>query len=248
VAGLGFKGGGRLGGNPLEDVVLAVSVLHQEHVAVERFKERFRSDAVHYGRRHPLVQEDEEDWWCQLLVRLMGLDDQPGKLRRYSGRSGLKNWLARVAMNFPGCFVVPKGGANDGLEEIARSAPIPGPDDIECQELLGDAVRDAIGQLTPQQRALLYMLFAEGLAGKDVARILGIHPGQVSRRKEMAIEQLHAILGKLADASSRGGAYRDCLESLTGTRNWRELADVFLRTLRDLRPIDGDTPNEEADA
>ena len=67
----------------MEDVVLAVAVLHQRPEAIERFSERFRSRAIGLAvKTNPHVREDAEDWWCQLLVHLMGVGDRPGKLQK----------------------------------------------------------------------------------------------------------------------------------------------------------------------
>lgn len=232
---LGFQGGGRLGGNPLEDVVLATAVLHQHPVALQRFAERFRSRAIGLAvKANSRVREDAEDWWCQLLVHLMGVGQRPGKLRKYGGRCGLWNWLARVVRNFSVDWGHDPPGHSDEIEQIPASRHNPA-EDRECQELLGGAVRRAIGQLDPEQRALLYLLFAEQLPGNVVAAALEVHPGNISRQKERAVKRLHDALASLDASADPGRAYGDCLEILAHARNLRELADVFLTALSELQ-------------
>lgn len=244
-SGMGLQGGGRLGGNPVEDVVLAVAVLHQEPKAIERFTERFQGKAVRVAMKsNPRVAEDEEDWWCQLLVHLMGLGDRPGKLQKYAGRCGLWNWLARVAQNFSARWGSVISGDSELLERLIVLGENPA-EESECQKLLANAVREAIGGLSPEQGTLLYFLFAENLPGKDVAVILGVHPGSVTRRKDKAIELLHEALAAIDGSPARAQAYRDCLESLTGMRNWPQLAGVFLETLQDFRPNGDRDGNKE---
>lgn len=176
----------------------------------------------------------------------MGVGDHPGKLGKYAGRCGLWNWLVRVAKNFSADWGIARATDSGPLEGLAVVDKNPA-EENECRQLLGGAVREAIATLAPEQGTLLYFLFAEGLPGKDVAGILGVHPGQVSRRKERAIERLREALASLGGPSPQGRAYRDCLESLTGTRNWRELAGVFLRTLTKFRPAD-DAASQEPEA
>lgn len=247
--GLGFQGGGRLGGNPLEDVVLATAVLCQEPAAIDRFSERYQAGAIRVATKvNPRVREDEQDWWCQLLVHLMGVGDRPGKLQKYSGHCGLSNWLARVAKNFSVRWGTASTSESDLLEEVVvqsrNDAEV-----SECQKLLGGAVRDAVGRLSPEQGTLLYFLFDERLPGKEISAILGVHPGSVSRKKDKAIDLLQEALAAIDGPPNRAQAYRDCLESLTGTRNWRELADVFLGALQEYRPDgDGQIDREEEGA
>ena len=245
VAGQGYIRGGRLGGNPLEDVVLAVAVLRQEPVAIERFAERFQNKAIRVAMKsNPRVAEDEQDWWCQLLVHLMGVGDRRGKLQKYAGHCGLWNWLVRVAKNFSvrwGSVLPCDSEPLERLIVLGQNSA----EESECQKLLGGAIRDVIGHLSPDQGTLLYLLFAENLPGKDVATILGVHPGSISRQKDKAIGLLHEALATIDGPPSRSQAYRDCLESLTGTRNWRELAGVFLTVLQQYRPDGAETVHQK---
>jgi RNA polymerase sigma factor (sigma-70 family) len=244
AAGRGLLKGGRLGGNPFEDVVLAAAVLHREPVAIQRFTERFRADAIRSARKTYLSpHEDEEDWWCQFLMHLMGLGPRNGKLDRFQGRCGLKNWLPRVAKNFKGGVIRLQGGDDADWENLG-DGPQPDPGERECHELLSGVLRNTLAQLTPPQRTLFYMIYVERLALKDVAPFLEIHAGNVGRHRKATIEQLDAMLAQLDDATNKGRAYQDCLKSLTDTRNWRELADVFLETLRDLHEEGEDSPQE----
>lgn len=246
-AGLGFQGGGRLGGNPFEDVVLAVAVWHRRPEAIERFTDRFRSRAIGVAvKTNRLVREDVNDWWCQLLVHLMGVGDRPGKLQKYAGRCGLWNWLARVARNFSAAGGREPPGDSEEIEQLPARPHDP-TEDRDCRELLGGAVRRAIGRLVPEQRTLLYLLFVERLPGKDVAAALGVHPGNISRQKERTVQQLHEALASLDASAVQAQGYRDCLETLTQTRNLRELADVFLTALTELSSA-GDDVEQEADA
>ncbi len=52
------------------------------------------------------------------------------------------------------------------------------------------ALRDAIGSLTLQQRRILFLLFFEGLAEKEIARKLGSSQQAVSKSKRKALDKL----------------------------------------------------------
>ena len=228
--GLGFCGKGQLGGNPLQDVVLAAAVLQREPVAIERFSERFRDRALALARKTNPRISDLEDWWSQLMVHLAGVGCVAGKLAKYGGRCGLWNWLARVVINFSRDRPKPLPSHSGVLESIP-APPTSLAEDRDCLELLGGLVRQAIEQLAAEQATLLYLLYVERLSGKEVAAILGVHPGTISRRTEKAIKHFHKALASFELSSLHGQGYRECLETLSHARNLRELADVFLSAL-----------------
>lgn len=236
--GLGFRGGGQLGGNPLEDVVLATAVAAGDPHAKERFCERFRERAIALAKKtHPFI-DDPDDWWCQFWVHLVGVGERPGKLAKYSGHCGLWNWLARVIINQSRQPLDPLPH-HGPLRETIPAPESQGVEDRDCLKLLGDVVRTAINRLRPDEATLLYLFYVEGMSGMEVAAVLGVHPGTVSRRKAEAVGRLAEELAALDASSSQAMGYHDCLEILARARNLRELGDIFLRALTDSQQTEG---------
>jgi RNA polymerase sigma factor (sigma-70 family) len=66
---------------------------------------------------------------------------------------------------------------------------------IECRTLLTNLLQGALAELRPEDRLLLLLAFVEGLEGRQIAGVLGIDPGNVSRRKARALEALRQRLG-----------------------------------------------------
>jgi hypothetical protein len=73
------------------------------------------------------------------------------------------------------------------------------------------------------------MLYGEGLAGREVARLLGIDPGNVSRRKERALDLLRHSL----DEGPGETAYRESLQVLFGGSGRLDLGNRLMTLLKD---------------
>ena len=119
-SGRGFRGGGRLGGNPLRDVVLAVAMVHKDDAATRTFEDEYLSFSKGMaGKFHPRLAEDTDEWWYDLLDHLAGYTNPPGKLDRFYGRCALRNWLGTVVWNFLRRRKSRKEVATDDLDALS---------------------------------------------------------------------------------------------------------------------------------
>jgi RNA polymerase sigma factor (sigma-70 family) len=238
--GLGWLGDGRLGGDVLRDVVLAEAMLRHDNAALDCFEREYRSYAIRIaGTVRPDLAACP-DWWNELLDRLAGVSEPPGKLERFLGRAGLQNWLGTVVRRFlwdrsrrdPA-----EGERAEPVEELPAPAGRGQPAETlisdECLELFQGLLHGAFGRMQPRERLLLFLHYAEGLSGKEVAAILRIHPGNVSRSKERALEQLRTeLLPEEAALAGRAGTYEECLQHLLGGSARRSFAGVLTEALR----------------
>ncbi len=234
-SGQGYSGGGRLGGDPLRDVVLAVAVTKKN----DRATEYFHSDYFGFlkglaGKKDRQFLRDTDEWgnpawWNPFLDHLAGYTKPPGKLKRFYGKCALRNWLPVVLWR----FLTPRrspGDANcDSLDDNSPPATTSADDPArrECVELFAELVALAMAELPKQDRLLLSLLYIDGLKQKDAAQVLGVNPGNVTRRKDRAIQALGKLTAEHAERLGKQESYHECLSYLT------EEGKDFAQTLRE---------------
>lgn len=233
-AGRGWLRGGRLGGDPLRDVVLAVAMPRKDERAVECFQaEYFDFLRRLAGRRRQCFYQEPDPWWNDFLDFLAGYTTSAPKLDRFQGRCALRNWLGTVLWNFLGRW---DGAPAEGMQTIEDGRvghqPEPRVDDLEpCLELFAGLVRQALDELPKQDRLVLCLLYVEGLQLKEVARIVGKHPGNAGKQRDKALARLRERLLELAAERSQEQIYGECLEALDIAP--RDFGDAVYEALRE---------------
>ncbi len=209
----GFKGRGNLGGDPLRDVFLAVSVVQKDEGACRLFVEEYESHVTGLvGRQIPLAF----DWWHDFVDALAGFTRPPGKLERFTGRCALRVWLRTVAWNF----------ARDMKRREARFRTLPeeahafpaclnSPEETatskECVERLRKVIAAALDAMDRESSFLLLMLVEEKFTKKALAQFLGIHPGTLSRRKFKVLQEFR---DHLTQQEQTQPGIQDCVDYL----------------------------------
>ena len=207
--GKGYRGGGELGGNPLRDVVLARAMRYHDERAVKLFRsEYFEFCCGMAGRLDPGLAEREELWWSDLLDHLMGTLKPPGSLKKFDGRSALRNWLGTVLIRFlrrwqekeDKCLQIEpekfNGKKNEAFAGVVDERELP------YHYVIANIVRHAVRSLSNDECLLLYFLYVEELSQVEVAGIFGIHPGNVSRKRQRALENLLSSVESIAKLAS----------------------------------------------
>jgi RNA polymerase sigma-70 factor, ECF subfamily len=113
-------------------------------------------------------------------------------LRRFRGDAKLGTWLYRIAYN--ACL--------DELRRSRRGDELPldmdlasrDPDPADVVSGRGDLAR-ALAGLTPEDRAAVLLVDAQGLDYRETARVLGIPEGTVASRLNRARASLRTTLG-----------------------------------------------------
>ncbi len=190
------------------DEVLVRRCLAGEPAAWELFAERF-SGLVYFaivhtlkggGGRRSLPDDLVGEVHNQIFVGLM--EDQGRRLGRWHGRSKLSHWIKVVSVNRTIDYLRaqrrdlplddPDGPAAISFAALAHKGPDP-----ELQAMRGERSRllgAAVGRLAPHDRALVRLIFVEGLSGEDVARELGTTVGAVYTRKNRIRKRLKKLL------------------------------------------------------
>ncbi len=194
AAGRGYRGGGQLGGDPLRDVVLAVAMVRKDQRAPRVFEEDYRAFACGLAAKmHKRLAADPDSWWNDLLDHLASYSGRPARLDRFCGRCALRNWLGTVVWNFLRRWRLASG---ESPEMDAIPGPSPSPN--ESLDHFAEIVRLAVATLSPRQRLMLALIYADGLKQNEAAALLGVHPGQVTRGLEKALPRLEQSIREIA--------------------------------------------------
>ena len=224
-SGQGYRRGGRLGGNPLRDVVLAVAMLQKDQRAPRVFRDDYYAFAQGLAASlHPRLADNVDQWWNELLDHLAGYTRPTGRLDKFFGRSALRNWLGTVVWNFLRRWRLPQGGhpvADDPLAPAATAA------DPESVRHFAALIRSALETLTSRERLMLALIYIDRLKKNQAASILGVHPGQISRRLPKVLAALENSITKLAAERMSEDACSGIFEDL------RENPRAFAAALRD---------------
>lgn len=145
----------------------------------------------------------------QLLRDLSDADDalQEAYIKAYRalpdfrGQSGLSTWLYRITYR---CCLdhVRRRSATTVSAELEGEPDLA--EDVDPADLIAsrDALREALAQLTPIQRAVLFLVHCEDMTYGDAARILEVPAGTVGSRVASARAALKNVL--LASGSTGG--------------------------------------------
>jgi RNA polymerase sigma factor (sigma-70 family) len=134
-------------------------------------------------RLYPRNEERQEsavtEFWSHLLV-----PDTPGTppiLARYDGQRPLVPWLIRVFQNWHVSLLRQRAGLQPLPEEDLAQA-LPADVDGRWHEAFRLAARKCLGQLTDHQLLILGLRLRYRMSQREVARLLGVHEGTVSRQ------------------------------------------------------------------
>jgi RNA polymerase sigma factor (sigma-70 family) len=233
-SGRGRRGGGQLGGNVLRDLVLAHAMLQKDDAAIRRFEADYQDTITRQVSRVHHRARDDDGWWNDLLAELVGVsrEGRPGRLARYHGRSGLVIWAVTVAVR----LLHDRSGTARRVGELEADPPGSGGSNAEpvlgllsadCKKLLVARVRTALEMLSREHRLMLRMAFADGSSGQQIARVIGIHPGNVTRRRQDAVRELQSRL-----AGTASDEVRDCLSVLLTSGQAQDLGEAMMEALQ----------------
>ncbi|MCS6851244.1 MAG: sigma-70 family RNA polymerase sigma factor [Gemmataceae bacterium] len=147
------------------------------------------------ARLYPRDEERQElavaDFWGHLLVA-----DSPGSvpvLARYDGQRPLVPWLIRVFHNRNISQLRQESGVH-ALPEDDGLLPADELEDDQWHEAFRHAAREWLDELGDTERLILGLRIRYRLSQREVARLLGVHEGTVSRQtaqlRDRCLEQI----------------------------------------------------------
>jgi hypothetical protein len=170
------------------------------------------------ARLYPHDEERQEsavsEFWSHLYV-----PETPGSiavLARYDGERPLVPWLIRVFQNWHVSQLRRRGGVQ-ALPEDDVSLPLPAEAESRWHELFCQAARDWLADLEKTELLILGLRLRYRLSQRDVASMLKMHEGTVSRRTDALRDQcLDFISGRLVAEGWTGSDLSDFVRTEMG--------------------------------
>ncbi|HMK28124.1 MAG TPA: sigma-70 family RNA polymerase sigma factor [Terriglobales bacterium] len=214
----------------VEDLALARACAGGREAAWEHFLTRFREKLYDSARAITHEESQARELADSIYADLYGLTtregERPSKLNSYTGRGSLEGWLRTVlAQEFINRYrgqrrLVSLEEQEEEFHQTLAPAPPVAPEGGSGDARLDAAVDEALGSLSPEDRALLAAYFLDGRTLAEIGRMMGFHEATASRK-----------LDKLAKTLRK--AVRD---GLTRRGMSRRQADEAMETdVRDLR-------------
>jgi hypothetical protein len=142
------------------------------------------------ARLYPRDEERQEsavnEFWGHLYV-----PETPGAvpiLARYDGQRPLVPWLIRVFQNWHISLLRRQAGVQ-ALPEDDLSLPLPADSESRWHEAFCQAARDWLGQVKDVELLLLGLRLRYRLSQREVASLLQVHEGTISRRTDALRDQ-----------------------------------------------------------
>jgi RNA polymerase sigma factor (sigma-70 family) len=163
------------------------------------------------GRAARLYPRDEErqesavqEFWSQLFVAEH--DGALPVLARYDGERPLVPWLIRVFQNWHVSQLRRQAHEQPLLDDDQQVLPVPESEtDTRWRELFAEGVNEWLGQRDDDELLLLGLRLRFHLSQREVAQLLKVHEGTISRRADQLSQGCLEYLGqKLAEAGWTG--------------------------------------------
>lgn len=174
------------------ETLFASRVQRSEALLIDALRQR----AARLFPRDPERQEEAVmDFWGYLLAGHR--DGSAAILARYDGLRPLVPWLIRVFQNKVLSELRGRRGevALPDDELCEAEPPLPEDADARWHEQFREAARDWLADLTDAELLLLGLRLRYKLSQREVARVLGIHEGNVTRRIDTLSERCHERIG-----------------------------------------------------
>lgn len=189
-------------------------------------------------RLYPRNEEKQEtavtEFWSSLIAS--DSDHTLPVLARYDGQRPLAPWLIRVFQNWhlsklrqhSGTVTLPD-------DDIAMPLPTVPQEDTRWHELFVAAARDWLTAITDGERLILGLRWRYKMSQREVAHLLGVHEGTISRQTDKLRDKALEVIGErlVADGWSGDDLEQFILTELGGllTDDPRLSADVLSRLL-----------------
>jgi RNA polymerase sigma factor (sigma-70 family) len=147
-------------------------------------------------RLYPRDEERQEsavlEFWSHLLVP--AVEGTLATLARYDGQRPLVPWLIRVFQNWHISQLRSQAGAQP-LPEDDIAPPLPPSPDGEWHEAFCQAARDWLGELSEGELLILGLRLRYKLSQREVAQLLGVHEGTISRQTTQLRDRCLEVIG-----------------------------------------------------
>jgi RNA polymerase sigma factor (sigma-70 family) len=208
--------------NLLEEVMLAQAMEFKQAKAAEMFEAQYMPDVRRIARHSggPRAAESVENLAADLILPRPQRDGSAlaPRIAGYQGRTSLRSWLRSVIVHrwISETRKAPMAVMAEAQAIADPRASAPAMTD-GCEELLGPIFTEAVRAIGAEDRMMIKMLVLDNVQQQTLARTLGLHTGNVTRRRQRALEQILAHATSAGRGGSSAGQFDECLEAvLTG--------------------------------
>jgi RNA polymerase sigma-70 factor (ECF subfamily) len=142
--------------------------------------------------------EDAEDVVQETLVRAYR------QLGRFEARSNFATWLYRIGFNCAIDYMRARpqresAETDEKLEQMAKSSKGPTTDDLVYAGEIGERVQEALGALSPQERAAFLMRHYHGCSIEEICSTLDLKSNAAKHSIVRAVKKMRAALRPLME-------------------------------------------------
>ena len=154
------------------------------------------------ARSHRLYPRDEEkqesavsEFWSQLIVP--ETERSTAVLARYDGQRPLAPWLIRVFQNLHLSKLRQHSGVTSlPDDDIAMPLPTTSKTEPRWHEAFCLAARDWLGDIPDSERLILGLRWRYRMSQREVANLLGVHEGTISRQTDKLRDKALEVIGE----------------------------------------------------
>jgi DNA-directed RNA polymerase specialized sigma24 family protein len=197
----------------IREVVLAQALGEQEPCAAELFEREYmpivRAVACRVGGARGL--EAVDNFAAELVLPR---DARPPRIALFRGRAPLASWLRAVVIN----YCTSRSRQRDAVtmetlpERPVTDRPSACTDRSECEGLLRPLFTGAVDGVEPEDRLLIKLLVLEEVPQHQVARCLGVHSGNVTRRRQRVTSAIWQAVQQAAARHEQPRRVSECLD------------------------------------
>ena len=176
----------------LDDSALVEQAQRGSYEAFEELVRRYRNDV--YSLCYRYVSEREEAWDLSQEVFIKAHRG----IKRFRGEAGFKTWILRITANRCKDYYKKRRLKTVALDDASASGDAPArearPDQrLEAREL-GEAIEQAMAELSEKHRLAFMLREHEGLSYDEMATVMQCSIGTVMSRLHHARKKLQKIL------------------------------------------------------
>jgi RNA polymerase sigma factor (sigma-70 family) len=160
------------------------------------------------ARLYPRDEERQEsavqEFWSQLYAPES--EASLPVLARYDGQRPLVPWLIRVFQNWHVSLLRKQSNVQALIDDDHHLLPVPGPEtDTRWRELFAVGVHDWLAERDESELLMLGLRLRFHLSQREVAQLLKVHEGTISRRADQLSQRcLEFLSARLTDAGWTG--------------------------------------------
>lgn len=219
----------------LTDVTLAHALQLGNSRAAEMFENKYlplvRATAFRLGGERAV--DVVQNFAAELVLPRQ---DRPPRIARYQGRTALASWLRVVVIHF--CTSHFRRQSAEPLTvEPAEDKGLPAEQQADfapCQDLVRTLICESAGELAAEDRLLIKWLLLDEVPQHQVAASLGIHTGNITRRRQRIASQIWNGVLQAARKRGKERSAHDCLDLILADGDHslkQELGTVLARAI-----------------